>query len=113
MHELSIMENVMKVILEKANENNFKSIKKVTLKIGELSCIMDHSLNLVFEICTKDTIAFGSELCIDRIKAMAFCENCKFQFKIDHYQNLCPLCEKSSFKIVKGFEMYIESIEGD
>lgn len=113
MHELSIMENTLKIILEKANENNLKNITKVTLKIGELCGVMDDALNFAFKICTKDTLAFGSELCIDRIKAIAFCENCKIQYKIDHYHKLCPHCQKPSFKIIKGYEMYLYSIEGD
>jgi hydrogenase nickel incorporation protein HypA/HybF len=113
MHELSIMENTMKIILEKANENKLKTITKVTLKIGELCGVMDDSLNFAFEICRKDTLAFGSELCINKIKAIAFCESCMIKYKIDHYHKLCPNCLKPSFKIINGYEMYIDSIEGD
>jgi len=113
MHELSIMENTMKIVLEKANENNLKTITKITLIIGDLCGIMDDSLNFAFEICTKDTLAFGCQLNIDRIKAIAFCENCMIEYKIDHYHKLCPQCQKPSFRIIKGYEMYIESIEGD
>lgn len=113
MHELSIMQNTMNIILKIANENNLRTITKVTLKIGELCGVMDDSLNFAFEICTKDTLAFGSELYIDRIQAIAFCENCLIKYKIDHYHKLCPSCLKPSFKIINGYEMYIDSIEGD
>jgi len=113
MHEVSIIQNVIKIVIDKATENKFTKVNKVSLKIGELSGVMSESLNFAFKSCIMDTMLEGSTLEIEKVKAVAECFDCKQEFPIDHFNKLCPCCNKFSSSIISGYELYINTIEGD
>ncbi|MBU3112790.1 hydrogenase maturation nickel metallochaperone HypA [Clostridium lacusfryxellense] len=113
MHEVSIIQNVVEIVLEKAAENKFTKVNKVSLKIGELAGVMTDSLNFAFENCIIGTMIEGSILEIQKVKAIAKCEDCKQEFPIDHFNKLCPCCNKFCSSIINGYELYINTIEGD
>ena len=113
MHEVSIIQNVIKIVIDKATENKFTKVNKVSLKIGELSGVMSESLNFAFKSCIMDTMLEGSTLEIEKVKAVAECVDCMQEFPIDHFNKLCPCCNKFSSSIISGYELYINTIEGD
>jgi len=113
MHEVSIIQNVVQIVTEKAIENKFTKVNKVSLKIGELSGVMSESLNFAFKSCIMDTMLEGSTLEIEKVKAVAECVDCTREFPIDHFNKLCPCCNKFSSNIISGYELYINTIEGD
>lgn len=113
MHEVSIMQSAMKIVLEKAKENNLKEIRKICIKIGELSGVMPSALTFAFNGVSKETIAEGAEFIIEKVDATARCEDCNIVFKIDHFNKLCPSCNKFCTNILSGYELYINTIEGD
>ena len=113
MHEVSIIQNVVKIVTDKATENKFTKVSKVSLRIGELSGVMPDSLNFAFKSCIMDTLLEGSTLEIEKVKAVAECLDCKQEFPIDHFNKLCPICNQFCSSIVSGYELYINTIEGD
>jgi len=113
MHEVSIIQNVIKIVTEKAIENKFTRISKVSLKIGELSGVMPDSLNFAFKSCIMESMLAGSTLEIEKVKAIAECDDCKQEFPIDHFNKLCPSCNQFCSSIVSGYELYVNTIEGD
>lgn len=113
MHEVSIIENVIKIVTDKAIENKLTKVTKVSLKIGELSGVMSECLNFAFEICIIDTLLEGSILEIEKVSAVAECKDCKQKFAIDHFNKLCPCCNKFCSSIISGYELYVNTIEGD
>ncbi|AGK96654.1 MAG: hydrogenase maturation nickel metallochaperone HypA [Clostridium sp.] len=113
MHEVSIMENTINIISEKAKENNLKNISKITIKIGELSGVMSDSLIFAFNSLSKGTIAEGAKFLIEKVDATAMCDDCGITFEIDHFNKLCPNCNKFSTNILSGYELYVNTIEGE
>lgn len=113
MHEVSIIQSVIKIVLEKAIECNLTKVNKVSLKIGELSGVMPECLNFAFKIGIMDTMLEGSTLEIEKVSAVAQCIDCKQEFPIDHFNKLCPCCNKFCSNIIRGYELYVNTIEGD
>ena len=113
MHEVSIIQNVVKIVSEKAIENKFTKVNKVSLRIGQLSGVMPESLNFAFKSCIIGTMLEGSTLEIEKVNAVAECIDCKQVFPIDHFNKLCPCCNKFCSSIISGYELYINTIEGD
>jgi len=113
MHEVSIMENAIKIVLEKAKENNLRNISKITVKIGKLSGVMSDALVFAFGSISKGTIAEGAEFLIEKVDATAMCNDCGIVFEIDHFNKLCPNCSKFSTNILSGYELYVNTIEGE
>lgn len=113
MHEVSIIQNVIEIATQKALENNFSKINKVSLKIGQLSGVMPESLNFAFDSCIQGTMLDESTLGIEEVSALGECEACNLQFPISHFNKLCPTCNKFCTSIVRGYELYVDTIEGD
>ena len=113
MHEVSIIQNVIEIVTQKAIENKFTRINKVCLKIGELSGVMPESLNFAFESCIQGTMLEESTLGLEEVSALGACEACNLEFPIEHFNKLCPTCNKFCTSIVRGYELYVDTIEGD
>ena len=113
MHEVSIIENVVKIVSEKAFENKLTKVTKVSLKIGELSGVMSESLYFAFENCIINTMLEDSILEIEKVEAVAECKDCRLEFPIDHFNKLCPNCNKFCSNIIGGYELYVNTMEGD
>ena len=52
-----------------------------------------------------------AEISIAYEKVMIKCHNCGFEGKFINKQYVCPSCGKSDYKIVKGREFYIDTME--
>ena len=113
MHEVSIIQSVVEIVTNKAIENKFTKVNKVSLKIGELAGVMPESLKFTFKSCIINTMLEGSILEIEKVKAVAKCIDCMQEFPIDHFNKLCPSCNKFSSNIISGYELFINTIEGD
>lgn len=110
MHELPIMQDIIKVANEEAEKNKIKSIKKITLVIGELSSVVDECAQMYFELLAEGTPCETAELVFKHISAQLKCSKCGNVF-CHEKSFFCPICG-SDATLIKGTgnEMYIESI---
>lgn len=113
MHEVSIMESAMKIVEEKAEENNLKNVSKITIRVGKLSGVMSEALEFAFQGLSKGTIAEDAQFIIEKVDATAICDECGITFEIDHFNKICPSCKKFCTNILSGYELYINTIEGE
>lgn len=113
MHEVSIVQSLINIVCTKAEENSLTKVNKVSLKIGELSGVFEDSIRFAYKSISKGTIVEGAELVIEKVEATAQCDSCDFSFKINHFNKLCPKCQSFSSNILTGYELYINTIEGD
>ncbi|MHB8076309.1 hydrogenase maturation nickel metallochaperone HypA [Desulfosporosinus fructosivorans] len=113
MHEVSIIQSVIEIVTKQALENKLTKINNVSLRIGELSGVMSESLKFAFDSCIKGTMLEESTLDIEIVSALGECNDCKLEFSIEHFNKLCPSCNKFCTKIIRGYELNINSIEGD
>ncbi len=66
MHELSIAEELLQIIIKKASQLGIGKIEQINLKIGEFSGILPDALVFAFEMLSKDTITDGARIEIER-----------------------------------------------
>jgi len=111
MHELSITQSILSIVLEEAKEASANKISKVNLTIGELSGIVDECVEFYFELLSKDTIATGASLTFNRVPTKLRCRNCATIFSPDNPKWVCPNCQEPKVEIISGRECYVESIE--
>ncbi|HEY8910592.1 MAG TPA: hydrogenase maturation nickel metallochaperone HypA [Desulfosporosinus sp.] len=113
MHEVSIIQNVIEIVTQKAVDNKLTKINKVSLRIGELSGVMPESLHFAFDSCIIGTMMEESTLGIETVSALGECKECSLEFPISHFNKLCPNCNKFCSSVVSGYELYVNTIEGD
>lgn len=113
MHELSIAQNVIKIVQDEMQRCGAKSLKSVRLKIGTMSAIVPDSLSFCFGLITEGTEFERTELIMDIIPLKGFCHDCKNEFEIEDYAFECPSCRSTKIKTVSGRELDIVEIEVD
>ena len=111
MHELSITQSILSIALEKAKAAQAGKITKINLTIGELSGIVDESVQFYFELISKDTIAAEASLSFTRPPTRLRCRNCATIFSPNDIDWTCPGCREQNVEIVSGRECHVESIE--
>ena len=73
MHELPISQNILEIALRFAKENHATQITDLYLVIGQLSSVIDESIQFYWPIVSKDTIAEKAKLHFKRIPARLEC----------------------------------------
>jgi hydrogenase nickel incorporation protein HypA/HybF len=111
MHELAVTQGMLSIALEHAAKAGAKKITRINLAIGEISGIVDDSVQFYFDFVGKDTLAEGASLSFERVPARFRCRACQTYFSPGMQQWTCPHCGELSFEIVAGREFYVDSIE--
>ena len=95
MHELPVTESILNIALKHANSNNVERIVSISLRIGELSDLVNEWVQRYFDYLSKDTIAEGAKLDIERSPVVFRCDRCEKSFQVDLKkikEVICPNC---------------------
>ena len=111
MHELPVTESILDISLRHAEKAGADQIKNIYIVIGQLSSIIDNSVQFYWDIVSKDTIAEGAQLHFRRIKTILLCRKCQSQYTPDQYDLSCPECNGNDIEVVSGKEFYVEAID--
>ena len=114
MHELSIVMHVAKTIVELAEENQLAKIGSVTLQVGEVSGIVtDYFVDCWNYFKRKHPLLLDSELKLETIHAVTFCEDCKQDYETVRFGRICPYCGSEHTYLLTGNECIIKEIEAE
>jgi hydrogenase nickel incorporation protein HypA/HybF len=114
MHELAVTQGILSIALDAAKGSGARRITAINLVIGDLSSIVDDSVQFYFDILSKGTPAEDAALRFDRLPATASCWACGHQFQVKvPLSPKCPACASERLQITGGREFRVESIEVD
>lgn len=113
MHELSIVEGILGVVIPRAQEHDVERITLIKLKIGEMSGIVPSCVHEYFKVAARGTIAEGARIDIESIPVTMECRNCGHKGTIKRGMYTCPSCGSPNFRIVGGNEYFVDSIEAE
>ena len=111
MHELSVAESILEIALRNGEQAKAGKITDLYLVIGQLSSIVDDSIQFYWDIIAKGTLAEGAQLHFQRIQTHLKCDNCAIEFVPEDGDFACPECNSYKVEIVSGDEFYFEAIE--
>jgi hydrogenase nickel incorporation protein HypA/HybF len=111
MHELSIAESMVDIVLRHAGEAGATKVTSVRVLIGELSTFVDESIELYWRELTRGTVAEGARLEFQREAGTLLCLSCSKEFPVHTPEFLCPHCGSAQALPSGGRECYVESIE--
>ena len=86
-------------------------VTDIHITIGQLSSIVDDSIQFYWDMLSEDTICSAAKLHFNRIPAEFFCTDCKKTFKLEQELAPCPYCGSIRLRITSGEEFFLESIE--
>jgi len=113
LHELSIAESLLGIIVEEAEKHSLVRINKVKIQVGQFAAIVPESLTFCFELVSRDTVASGAVLEIETVGITANCKECDLTFEVQDQVFLCPRCGEPVFELASGRELSVLSIEGE
>ncbi|HHV31857.1 hydrogenase maturation nickel metallochaperone HypA/HybF [Caproiciproducens sp. LBM24188] len=113
MHELPIVLDVVRVVEEEAKARGLSRVTKIYLVLGELSSVVDESVQMYFEIVSKDTVCSDAKLVFEYVPASLKCGTCGKVFPHKGSSFQCPDCGGDSVLMRDtGREFYIRSFDG-
>ena len=114
MHELVVVERLLELVLETAEQHGARTIRAAELAIGALSCVQEDSLRFGFEALSRDTAASGCALRVTRVPAAVACRDCGREAELaDALVLACPACHSREVALVRGRELQLTSIDVD
>jgi len=111
MHELAVTENILQITLKHAHLADARAVTGVYLIIGDLSSIIDDSVQFYWDMITKNTLCENARLHFERIPAKLECRDCGHQFTIPDGLQPCPNCNSVRVKVIAGEEFLVDSLE--
>jgi len=110
-HEQSIVESLLAIAIENAEKAKAKKILRINVVVGELSGVVEESVNFYFSFLSKNTIAADAGIDYKRTPARLRCRQCNIEFIAENMDFRCPSCKETQVEIIGGRELYMDSLE--
>ena len=111
MHELAVTESILNIALRYAGEAKAARVTDLHLVIGQLSSIVDDSVQFYWDIISRDTICEGAQLHFERTPATLLCLDCNHTYELPGELIACPGCGGEHVKDTGGEEVRLDSID--
>ena len=114
MHELSVTESLLQVVLLHAGKGGAKRVVSVSVRVGALSDVVNEWMQRYFDYLSRGTIAEGARIRIERVPVTFRCDGCAAVFPADPRSRepiRCPCCGAEAMTLVTGRECVVEGIE--
>lgn len=114
MHELPATRGILAVALDTARDVQATRVTAIDVCIGEMTSIVDDSVQFYFDILAKDTAAAGARLHFNREPGTGTCLSCGQTFAVKPpLDPECPYCRAFAVRVSGGNRFFVESIEVD
>ena len=114
MHEMGIVLHLAKTLDQTAQEENLTRIAKVVLQVGEVSGIMTDLFTDAWDYFkVRHPVLADSELVLEPIAAVTWCDDCKQTYETVKYGKECPYCHSGKTWLLTGNECIIKEIEAE
>jgi hydrogenase nickel incorporation protein HypA/HybF len=112
MHELPATEGILAAALEAAHAAGAERVVAIHLVVGDLTSIVDDSIQFYFDILGRGTAAAGAVLQFRRVSPRCRCGECGSTFDVSPpLPRSCEECGSLALVVTGGQEFYVESIE--
>ena len=111
MHELSIAMGIVDAAAEEAQSRGIQ-VRAVHLRLGALSGVVKEALLFSYEVACQDTPLQGSQLVVEDVPVIVFCERCQNERPLQSVQLfVCPECGAPTMDVRQGKELEVFALE--
>ncbi len=111
MHEYSVVQALLEQIEDVAQQNEATKVTKIVVKIGVMSGIEVHLLEIAFNTFKEKTICDGAEFVINVQPIKIRCESCLKESELERVEYCCPSCSSTNVDVIDGEDMFLMSLE--
>ena len=98
MHEIGVVRQMCKTVMEFAAENQIQSVSEIVVEIGELSLIIPKYVEDVYPLVVEDT------------PGLAECDECDEIFNVVEHKGYCPNCGSFEKTVLTGKDFNIKEV---
>ncbi len=113
MHELTVIENIIRISMQVTVENKLKNITTVNLDVGCMQHLNEEIMQHGFDAAKEGTTMAGAALKMNWLPVKLQCNGCLHIFSPVDGKFFCPDCGDKDTSVVQGMELIITSIEGE
>ncbi len=112
MHELSIVQEIIRRIDLQRARDHFSKVKAIEVVCGRYSCLTEDHLQSCFDIAAKSSRMEGAKLKLIRSPARYRCADCGTEFESEHEEDLrCSSCNSADAVSAIDQAIYIRALE--
>lgn len=111
MHEIGVITQAVNIAIEAAQSAGARRVKRIRLKVGEMSGVVPEALRFGFDVVVAGTLAEGAILDIEAVPVTCRCDSGCGVFTPVDYVFTCPLCGRLSSDIATGQELDVAEVE--
>jgi hydrogenase nickel incorporation protein HypA/HybF len=113
MHEVAVMQGVVKTILQSLSQAGASRVTNVQLAIGRSGHFTEENARLYFAVLTKNTPIEGASLTISWLPATLQCLSCFHRFSSCELaeRTMCPKCGDMVMEIEHQDICYVSAID--
>jgi len=111
MHEFSLAEALINVVLEEATKYKACRILKVKVRAGKLMGIVPELFDFAFRSLAEGGIAEGAKLELEEVPFKGKCRSCGYSFDTDEFFGVCPRCGSDEIELQGGKEFELIGLE--
>jgi hydrogenase nickel incorporation protein HypA/HybF len=111
MHELPVVEQILDIANRHAVQAGAVRVTALHLVIGQLSSIVDDSVQFYWDVVSRGTLCEGATLHFERIPASLACRECGEVYTLPGELTPCPRCDSIRVQILTGEEFRLDRIE--
>ncbi len=111
MHELPVTESILEMVQRHAREANATRVTDLYLVMGQLSSLVDDSIQFYWDIISEGTLAEGAQLHFERVPGELFCLDCGSRYVMADTTFACPSCHGLHVQVVAGDEFRLDAID--
>jgi hydrogenase nickel incorporation protein HypA/HybF len=108
MHELSIADGVLGVVLAHAGD---RRVTRVEMRVGHLRQAVPSALEFAWELVSQGTAAEGAELVLEHVPAAVRCLDCGAESEQDGFPLCCGRCGGLAVDVVRGEELLVDALD--
>jgi len=111
MHEYSVVQALLEQIETIAKENDATTVTKIIVKIGVMSGVEAHLLEIAFNTFKEKTVCDGAEFVMNIQPITIRCNGCNEVSELQKVHYCCQKCDSTNVEVIDGEEMFLMSLE--
>ncbi|HFU76817.1 MAG TPA: hydrogenase maturation nickel metallochaperone HypA [Arcobacter sp.] len=111
MHEYSVVQALLEQIEDITQKNDAQKVTKIVVKIGVMSGIEAHLLEIAFNTFKEKTVCDGAEFIMNIQPLKIMCNQCKKESELEKIHYCCQECGSTDVDVIDGEDMFLMSLE--
>lgn len=107
MHELSLADEVVRLVQAAAVRDGFEQVATLRLEVGALAGVDAGALRFALDTLSADTCLAGAVIEISQPPGVARCTRCARTVIIDSRADPCPVCGGYPLQVLSGADLRV------